>query len=233
MTKVIVSNGVKNLSLNYVFKDEKLKSQALTHRSASQSHNERLEFLGDALVGLIVADHLFKRFPDADEGQLTRLRARVVNSDALYSVGQQLGISDMLILGEGEKKTGGAKRVSISSDAVEALIGAIYLDSNFDTCSLVVQELLADVLGSLDPDTILKDPKTALQEFLQSKNLGLPLYHVESISGPPHDRYFKITCSVKGLLEKPVIGAGESRRKAEQASAKAALSLIFEKEEHD
>ena len=142
---------MKDLSLNYHFRNEQLMTLALTHRSASQNHNERLEYLGDALLGRIIAEDLFKRFPSADEGQLTRLRASVVNSDALFSVGQQFNIGNLVILGQGEKKTGGSKRVSIASNALEALVGAIYLDSDYVTCAKVVGDLFHSLLTGLDP----------------------------------------------------------------------------------
>ncbi len=218
---------VKHLSLNYRFRNEQLMTLALTHRSASQDHNERLEYLGDALLGLIIAEDLFKRFPSADEGQLTRLRASVVNSDALYSVGQQVDIGNLVILGEGEKKTGGSKRVSIASNALEALVGAIYLDSDYATCAKVVGELFHNLLIGLDPSAIEKDAKTALQELLQRKGLPLPQYRVKSVSGPPHDRCFEVSCSVNSLLTEPTLGTGESRRKGEQAAARKALTLIL------
>ena len=217
---------MKDSSLNYRFKNEQLMTLALTHRSASQNHNERLEYLGDALLGLIIAEDLYTRFPEADEGQLTRLRASVVNSDALFSVGQQLRIGDLVTLGEGEQKNGGAKRVSIASNALEALIGAIYLDSDFATCAKVVRELFHDLLTELDPSAIEKDPKTTLQELLQGQGLQLPKYLLKSISGPPHDRLFEVSCSVQSLLKEPAIGLGESRRKGEQAAARQALTLI-------
>jgi ribonuclease-3 len=224
---------MKDLSLNYHFRNEQLMTLALTHRSASQNHNERLEYLGDALLGLIIAEDLFKRFPSADEGQLTRLRASVVNSDALFSVGQQFNIGNLVILGQGEKKTGGSKRVSIASNALEALVGAIYLDSDYATCAKVVGDLFHSLLTGLDPSAIEKDAKTTLQELLQGKGLHLPHYHVKSITGPPHDRVFEVSCSVKGLLKEPTLGIGESRRKGEQAAARQALSLIFEESSCD
>ena len=224
---------MKSFSLKYHFKDEQLMTLALTHRSASQNHNERLEYLGDALLGLIIAEDLFKRFPMADEGQLTRLRASVVNSDALFSVGQQFDIGSLVILGEGEKKTGGSKRVSIAANALEALVGAIYLDSDYATCAKVVGELFHDLLTELDPSAIEKDAKTALQELLQGKGLHLPHYQVKSITGPPHDRVFEVSCSVKSLLNKPTLGTGETRRKGEQAAARQALILICEESSCD
>ncbi len=224
---------MKDFLLNYRFRNEQLMTLALTHRSASQNHNERLEYLGDAVLGLIIAEDLFKRFPSADEGQLTRLRASVVNSDALFSVGQQFGIGNLVILGEGEKKAGGSKRVSISSNALEALVGAIYLDSDYATCAKVVGDLFHELLTELDPSAIEKDAKTTLQELLQGRGLHLPNYQVKSITGPPHNRLFEVCCSIKSLLNEPTLGTGESRRKGEQAAAREALSLISEESSCD
>ncbi|MBK6657873.1 MAG: ribonuclease III [Proteobacteria bacterium] len=212
-------------TLGYAFRDESLLTRALTHRSVGARHNERLEFLGDALLGMVVAEHLFSQFPDADEGQLTRTRATLVNRESLAEVGRGLELGDLIRLGEGELKSGGWRRDSILANAVEALLGAIYLDGGMDACRDTVLRLLATRLSTIDPDSTRKDAKTALQEFLQSRRRSLPEYKTMDISGPSHEQVFTVSCQVDSLPE-PVVASGPTRRKAEQAAARATLQLL-------
>jgi ribonuclease III len=211
--------------LEYEFNDESLRIRALTHRSAGSDHNERLEFLGDALLGLIIAEYLFENFPDADEGQLTRTRASLVNRASLAEVARSLDLGGMVALGEGEQKSGGWRRDSILANTLEALVGAIYLDGGIDACRRVVATWFAGRLADIDPDRAAKDPKTALQELLQRLRYDLPRYETTGVSGPSHDQLFTVSCYTNALTE-PVIAMGRSRRKAEQAAARAALNLL-------
>lgn len=210
------------MNLGHAFSDQELLRQALTHRSAGPGHNERLEFLGDALLGMLVADFLYRRFPDADEGQLTRTRAALVRRETLAGIARRVELGESLILGEGEQKSGGWRRASILANAVEALIGAVYLDAGIDACRTFVETLFSDELAEVDPATAGKDPKTALQEYLQSRSLPLPEYTTTAIAGPPHHQVFTVTCSAgtDGIV---VDASGNSRRKAEQAAARAML----------
>ncbi|MDM8558709.1 ribonuclease III [Candidatus Parabeggiatoa sp. HSG14] len=210
-------------ALAYHFKQEHYLTMALTHRSVGLPNNERLEFLGDALLSCIVAEALFERFPLAREGELTRLRANLVKRDTLVQIAQKLELSQYLRLGFGELKTGGGQRASILADAVEALIGAIYLDSGMEVCQTVVLQLWQAPLNSLSGHHI-KDPKTRLQEYLQAKQQSLPSYQVLSIGGTPHAQEFEVECIVPGA--KPTYGMGESRRRAEQAAAAQALRIL-------
>lgn len=211
--------------LDYRFGDEDLFRQALTHRSAHARHNERLEFLGDALLGMLVAEFLFHAHPTADEGQLTRARAALVNRDSLADLARGMSLGDALILGEGEQRSGGWRRDSILANALEALIGAIYLDGGMDACRRVVRRLYADRLANLDPDSAAKDAKTTLQEFLQARQLDLPRYETTRVSGPAHAQVFTVTCHVDSLAA-PVTAEGRSRRRAEQAAARDALRQL-------
>ena len=212
-------------TLGYAFQDESLLTRALTHRSVGARHNERLEFLGDALLGMVVAEYLFTHFPDADEGQLTRTRATLVNRESLAEVARGLDLGDLLRLGEGELKSGGWRRDSILANTVEALLGAIYLDGGMDPCRATVLRLLKSRLGSIDPDSTRKDAKTTLQEFLQSRRRSLPEYKTMEISGPSHEQIFTVSCHVASLPE-PVFASSPTRRKAEQAAARATLQLL-------
>ncbi len=212
-------------TLGYVFEDESLLTRALTHRSVGARHNERLEFLGDALLGMVVADYLFTSYPDADEGQLTRTRATLVNRESLADVARGLDLGDLIYLGEGELKSGGWRRDSILANAVEALLGAIYLDGGMEACRRTVLRLLESRLADIDPDSTSKDAKTALQEFLQSRRRCLPEYKTMDISGPAHQQIFTVSCLVDSLPE-PVVANGPTRRKAEQAAARATLDLL-------
>ncbi len=212
-------------ALGYAFEDGSLLTRALTHRSVGARHNERLEFLGDALLGMVVAEYLFTTFPDADEGQLTRTRATLVNRESLAEVARGLDLGDLIYLGEGELKSGGWRRDSILANAVEALLGAIYLDGGMDACRRTVLRMLETRLADIDPDSISKDAKTALQEFLQSRRHSLPEYKTMDISGPSHEQIFTVSCAVDSLPE-AVVASGPTRRKAEQAAARATLQLL-------
>lgn len=204
--------------------------QALTHRSVSASNNERLEFLGDALLGVIIAEQLFIRFPDIPEGDLTRLRATLVKRETLAILARELDLGSAIVLGEGERKSGGWRRDSILSNTVEAIIGAVYLDSDFEVCKSVVCKLYADMLDKVDIDAISKDPKTTLQEFLQARSLPLPAYQVITEEGQAHAKKFTVQCETE-LLEQKVTASGKSKRAAEQAAAsKVLMKLTGEKD---
>lgn len=211
-------------ALAYRFKQEHYLITALTHRSAGTPNNERLEFLGDALLSCIIAEELFERFPDAREGELTRFRANLVKRDTLVKIAQQLELGKYIRLGGGELKTGGEQRASILADAVEAILGAIYLDSSMKTCQSVVLQLWQKHLNKLSPRKI-KDPKTRLQEYLQAQQQALPAYRVLAIGGTPHAQLFEVECIVSGLAQ-PTYGSGESRRRAEQSAAAKALRIL-------
>ena len=210
----------------HAFRDAALLAQALTHRSAGSPHNERLEFLGDALVNQFVAEALYLRWPRADEGALTRARAELVRESALAGIARALGLGGRLVLGPGEMKTGGHRRDSILADAVEALVAAIYLDSDFASCRAVVLPWFAAMIEALPPpDKVGKDAKTRLQEWLQARGRPLPLYALVEEGGEDHARVFRVSCT----LAEPAIsteGEGGSRRAAEQQAADAALRII-------
>lgn len=212
-------------ALGYAFDDESLLTRALTHRSVGARHNERLEFLGDALLGMVVAEYLFCTFPDADEGQLTRTRATLVNRESLAEVARGLELGDLIHLGEGEMKSGGWRRDSILANTVEALLGAVYLDGGMEACRRTVLRLLEARLTDINPDSTGKDAKTALQEFLQSRRRSLPEYTTMDISGPSHQQIFTVSCQVDSLPE-AVLATGPTRRKAEQAAARATLQIL-------
>lgn len=208
------------------FGDQALRDQALRHRSAGAPHNERLEFLGDALVNLIVAEALYARWPAADEGGLTRARAALVRESALAAIARELDLGAQLHLGPGEMKTGGHRRDSILADAVEALVAAIYLDSGFEACRAAVLPWFEAPIAVLPPPHKLgKDAKTRLQEWLQARGRALPAYALLAEEGDEHARRFRVSCSVAD----PALtteGEGTSRRSAEQAAAEAALDLL-------
>ncbi len=210
--------------IGYSFQDPDKLSLALTHRSASKKHNERLEFLGDAVLGMVIANALFKRFPKQPEGNLTRMRSTLVKGDTLAELGVEFELGDLLFLGSGELKSGGFRRSSILADAVEAIIGAIYLESGIATCEEVVLAWFDKRIKALNPELHLKDDKTRLQEYLQGRGLALPQYEVVDIGGKAHDQTFVVQCTV-ATLPKPTIGRGNSRRKAEMKAAR----LILEK----
>jgi ribonuclease-3 len=212
-------------TLDYEPADLALFETALTHRSAEAPNNERLEFLGDAVLGMITAQYLFERFPEADEGALSRLRARLVSGDSLARLAAGIGLGEQLVLGQGELKTGGFRRESILADALEALCGALYLDGGLAAAHAAVLHLLAPALQSLTLPAELKDPKTRLQELLQARGLPLPRYSVDSVAGELHAQVFRVTCEVEPLAARAT-AAGSSRRRAEQGAAERVLEQI-------
>ncbi len=209
-------------ALGYEFSSPALLQQALTHRSHGSLHNERLEFLGDSVLNCVVAALLFEKFGKIDEGDLSRLRANLVKQQSLYEIAQRLELSPYLRLGEGELKSGGFRRPSILADAVEALFGAIFLDGGFDAARATISKLYKPILVTVDPQTLGKDAKTLLQEYLQSRKIALPTYTVIATRGAAHSQEFEVECLVPKLSIQ-VNGAGASRRAAEQAAAKRAL----------
>ena len=211
--------------LGHVFAKPELARQALTHRSYGTPHNERLEFLGDALLNCSVAILLFERFPRLPEGDLSRLRAALVNQRSLSESALQLGLGERLRLGEGEMKSGGFRRPSILADALEALLGAVFLDAGFDAARGVVARVLAEKLDAAAGHPVDKDPKTALQEHLQGRGMALPLYSVQKTEGEAHEQTFVVECRVEGLGI-AATGSGASRRSAEQAAAQGVLAQI-------
>ncbi len=211
--------------IGYQFNDVDLFHLALTHRSANGKHNERLEFLGDSILSFVIADDLYHRFPKVNEGDMSRMRATLVRGNTLAELGREFDLGDHLKLGPGELKSGGFRRDSILADAVEAIIGAIYLDSNIEVVRGIILHWYQDRLEGIQPGVSQKDPKTRLQEFLQGRRKPLPIYTVSKIKGEAHNQEFTVECEVAGF-GKPVIGKGTSRRKAEQAAAELALEQL-------
>ena len=211
--------------LGYVFAEPALLAQALTHRSHGSPHNERLEFLGDSVLNCVIAAELFARFGALDEGDLSRLRARLVRQEALLQLAQDLGVGEHLRLGEGEVRSGGSSRPSILADALEALVGAIFLDGGFASARDAVLRLYQPLLAGLDPDDPGKDPKTLLQELLQARRIGLPQYTVLATRGAAHNQHFEVECAIPQLSVRTV-GSGSSRRSAEQEAAMRAFEQI-------
>ena len=211
--------------IGFRWRDPALLDVALTHRSAGGADNERLEFLGDALLSFVVAELLYGEFAAATEGDLSRYRASLVNGEALADLAEELGIGERLLLGSGELKTGGFRRRSILADALEALLGAIYLDGGFEAARAVIERLLRPRLAALPAAPALRDAKTRLQEWLQGRNLPLPRYGVEAVSGEPHEQHFRVACEIAGLGVL-TYGEGSSRRRAEQAAAERALERL-------
>ena len=211
--------------LGHAFRDAALLQQALTHRSHSSLHNERLEFLGDSVLNCVVASLLFERYSKIDEGDLSRLRANLVKQQSLYEIAQRLELSQFLRLGEGELKSGGFRRPSILADTLEALFGAIFLDAGFDAARDVIRALYIPILDTVDPKTLGKDAKTLLQEYLQGKKMALPQYNVVATHGAAHNQEFEVECLVP-KLDIQVFGTGGSRRAGEQAAAKLALEAV-------
>jgi ribonuclease-3 len=211
--------------LGYEFRDPALLDAALTHRSASKRNYERLEFLGDAVLNFAVAVLLYREYPEADEGDLSRYRAALVSGSSLAEIAAGLGLGDQLRLGSGELRSGGFRRTSILADALEALFGAVYLDGGVAQASRVIESLVAGRLGELPEARELKDPKTRLQELLQARGLRLPLYAVEEVSGEPHEHWFVASCEVPSLAVRGR-GEGSSRRRAEQEAAQRVLAEI-------
>lgn len=211
--------------LGYVFADETFLKTALTHRSYGSRHNERLEFLGDAVLDCVIALLLYERYADLDEGVLSRMRSSLVRQEALFEVAQKIAVSAFLRMGEGELKAGGFNRPSILADAMEALFGAIFLEAGFPTVQQVIRRLFLPFLDRIDPQTFGKDAKTQLQEYLQGNHMALPEYHVIATHGAAHNQEFDVECLVP-KLDIRVAGSGSSRRGAEQEAAKQALELI-------
>jgi ribonuclease III len=211
--------------LAYEPRDLALFRAALTHRSATGSNNERLEFLGDAVLNLVIARHLYGCFPDATEGDLSRLRSRVVSREPLADVAATLGLGDTLQLGSGELKSGGFRRQSILADALEAVFGAIYLDGGLEAAAAVIVQLFTSRIAALPEPEALKDAKTRLQEYLQSRSLALPHYAVLKVEGEDHAQIFEVTCDVPAL-GLHARGRGSSRRRAEQLAAERMLTQI-------
>lgn len=213
--------------LGYRFDNPRLLEQALTHRSHGTPHNERLEFLGDGVLNCIIAAELYTRFAALNEGELSRLRASLVREQRLYELASALALGDELRLGEGELKSGGFRRPSILADALEALMGAVFLDGGFAAARAVVTRLYEPLLETLDPSGADKDPKTRLQEWLQSRKYALPQYSVVATHGAAHDQRFEVECLVRELAVRTV-GTGPSRRLAEQEAARAAYDRLRE-----
>jgi ribonuclease-3 len=213
------------LKLGYTFNDSGLLTLALTHRSSHEKNNERIEFLGDSIVNFIIAEALFEQFPNAQEGELSRWRATLINRDTLADFGRHFEVGRFLHLGPGELKSGGSERKSILSCAMEAIIGAIYLDSDFITTKQCVLAWYEPMLHSLTHASTHKDPKTVLQEYLQSIHKPLPIYSVDAIEGEAHQQIFIVSCQVTGFEQKSV-GRGTSRRRAEQDAAETMLGII-------
>lgn len=212
------------LKVGHCFNDPELLRRALTHRSYGTPHNERLEYLGDSVVNCAIALELFHKFPELSEGELSRLRASLVNQQSLYVVAQRFGFGEEILLGEGEIRSGGFRRPSILADAVEAVVGAAFLDGGFDVAASVVRILFADALAAVSPRTVGKDPKTLLQEYLQSRRLALPQYGVVATRGEAHQHVFQVECVIPELNIRSV-GEGSNRRNAEQNAARRAYEL--------
>ena len=211
--------------LGYQFHQPALLQRALTHRSYSSAHNERLEFLGDSVLNCTIAKYLYQTYPDMPEGDLSRLRSNLVNQQTLAILAQQLHVGESLALGEGELKSAGARRPSILADALEAVLGAVLLDADFATAEKVVLGLYVPFIATMDLQSLGKDAKTQLQEYLQGKKLPLPRYTVIQIKGEAHAQTFEVECEIEKLKIK-TRGEGHSRRVAEQVAAEAAYKRI-------
>ncbi|MEI8208163.1 MAG: ribonuclease III [Methylococcales bacterium] len=211
--------------LGLTFNNPQLFTMALTHRSANSNNNERLEFLGDSILGFVVAQKLYDIFPSASEGVLSRLRANLVNQSSLADLARKHQLGDYLLLGSGELKSGGFRRDSILSDALEAIMGALFKDQGIEACQLWVEQLFAEKLGNLSLENWQKDPKTQLQELMQSKKQALPEYTLITMSGLAHEQLFQVKCSIP-LIKETCIGSGISRKRAEQSAAELMLELL-------
>jgi ribonuclease III len=209
--------------LGYAFRRPELLSQALTHRSFGAGHNERLEFVGDAVLSCAIATVLYRRFPQIPEGELSRVRASLVNGETLARLASSLDLGNVVRLGEGELRSGGAMRPSILADTLEAVFGAVFLDSDFEAALGVVEVVYAAELADLDPAALSKDPKTRLQEWLQARKVSVPEYAVTAVSGEAHSQTFTVLCRIPALAIE-TSGTGASRRAAEQAAAAAAYA---------
>jgi ribonuclease III len=211
--------------LGHPFSNAGLLKEALTHRSHNAAHNERLEFLGDSVLNCVVAEELFQRFPKLAEGDLSRLRAGLVNKNVLHSVALSLDLGEAILLGEGELKSGGHRRPSILADALEALIGAVFVDGGFLAAQDLIRRLFVSQFEEVNPNSIAKDHKTRLQELLQSRKLPVPKYDILETSGEAHEQIFRVVCEIAGLKLR-VEGCGASRKLAEQDAAAAAYREI-------
>lgn len=211
--------------LGYRFADAELLQRALTHRSFGADHNERLEFLGDSVLSLAVSGLLYERFSGSDEGDLTRVRAHLVREDSLHRAALVMGLPELLRLSEGETRGGGALRPSILADAVEAIIGAIFVDGGYAPAQALVEQLFGEVIQATEAESWSKDAKTELQEWLQARRVAVPAYRIAQTRGQPHEQTFEVECSVAtlGLAER---GEGRSRRAAEQQAAKRMLRTL-------
>ena len=214
--------------LGHVFADARLLQEALTHRSFGQPNNERFEFLGDSILNCVIAIALFERFGELREGELSRVRASLVRQDALHRIALNLDLGDCLRLGEGELKSGGSRRPSILADAVEALFAAVFLDAGFAAAKAVVDRLYVPLLAEVDPLKPSKDPKTALQEWLQGRRIPVPTYSMVQVIGEAHAQEFEVACEIPQLGVR-TLGRGPSRRIAEQQSAELALAAVRKK----
>lgn len=212
-------------ALGYTFREPRLLREALTHRSYGTPHNERLEFIGDGVLNCSIALALFRKFPDLPEGQLSRMRANLVSQPALHSLAQRLDVSTYIRIGEGEEKSGGRERPSMLADAVEAIFGAILLDSGFEAAQTTIDRLYVQRIAAVNPREGGKDAKTRLQEYMQSKHLPLPSYSVERVDGEAHAQVFTVRCTVNPSGEFG-LGQGASRRAAEQMAATAVLAKL-------
>lgn len=214
-----------SLALNYEFRDPSLLEKALTHSSMGKNNNERLEFLGDSILGWVIAEALFQRFPHAKEGELSRLRAGLVKGVTLAEIAREFKLGDYLRLGQGELKSGGHRRESTLADAVEAIIGAVFLDSDIETCKRQVLSWFCERIDKLSLKDDLKDSKTRLQEYLQARKQALPKYEITATYGKEHEQVFEVVCRVP-MLQDPQTGVGNSRRQAEQNAAGKVLKVL-------
>lgn len=212
-------------SLGHVFRRPELLRQALTHRSFGVDHNERLEFIGDSILNCATALTLYRRFPQIPEGELSRIRANLVNKDTLCRLARTLDLGSAIRLGEGELRSGGAARPSILADALEAVFGAIFLDGGFDAADAAIGRIYAGEIAAIDPSELAKDPKTRLQEWLQGRKLAVPDYSVAAVRGEAHLQTFDVVCRI-AALDIAATGSGASRRAAEQAAAAAAYEQV-------
>ncbi|VAW91205.1 Ribonuclease III [hydrothermal vent metagenome] len=212
--------------IEYTFNDIALLDSALTHRSAASNNNERLEFLGDSVLGLVISSELYKRFVDIDEGVLSRLRASLVKGETLAELAKEINLGEYIQLGSGELKSGGFRRASILADAFEAVIGAIYLDGGIQAATKFILSQYQTRLSKVNPSEVSKDPKTRLQEYLQARSLPLPVYTVIAIDGESHQQSFTVTGKV-AVVNSEIKGSGKSRRFAEQQVAQKILDLLI------
>ena len=217
-------------TLDYQFSDPQLYEQALTHRSSPGASNERLEYLGDAVLDFVISELVYLSLPNADEGDLSRLRASLVKDTSLAELAGELGLGEHLILGSGERKTGGHRRESILADALEALFGAVFLDAGYEASKRVIRNAFGERLLNLPDPRELRDPKTRLQEWLQARQMGLPDYSLVNVSGEAHRQQFEVRCAVDGRKSETT-GSGSSRRDAEQQSAERMLGVLVESDE--